>query len=166
MKVYELMNILADMPSGADVLCGGSFTVNELKNCENNGSDDNGKVMRCENPKLPASAKVLWAMCELSNNIYGIDVIETKTVMRCTGLTKYMVIKQLHFWRDKGMIERASMGCPAQVSHGEIEELISEAAPPVNGWRLSERGYKSNVFKIAKDDYLKSLAELANGDAE
>lgn len=122
--------------------------------------------MRCENPKLPASAKVLWAVCELSNNIYGIDVIETKSIMRCTGLTKYMVIKQLHFWRDKGLVERASMGCPAQVSCGEIEELISEAAPPINGWKLTERGYKSNGFKIAEDDYLKSLAELANGDAE
>lgn len=43
MKVYELMKILADMPSGADVLCGGSFTVNELKRCENIGSDDNGE---------------------------------------------------------------------------------------------------------------------------
>lgn len=43
MKVYELMNILADMPSGADVLCGGAFTANELINCENSGSDDNGK---------------------------------------------------------------------------------------------------------------------------
>ena len=45
MKVYELMNILADMPSGVNVKCGGSFTVNELKNCENSGSDDNGKVV-------------------------------------------------------------------------------------------------------------------------
>lgn len=43
MKVYELMNILADMPSGADVLCGGAFTANELINCENSGSNDNGK---------------------------------------------------------------------------------------------------------------------------
>lgn len=122
--------------------------------------------MRCENPKLPASAKVLWAVCELSNNIYGIDVIETKSIMRCTGLTKYKVINQLHFWRDKGLIERASMGFPAQVSRGEIEELICEAAPPINGWKLTERGYKSSVFKIVKDDYLKSLAELANGNAE
>lgn len=40
MKVYELMNILADMPSGADVKCGGSFTVNELKNCEKVGGKD------------------------------------------------------------------------------------------------------------------------------
>ena len=31
MKVYELMNILADMPSGANVLCSGSFTVNVPK---------------------------------------------------------------------------------------------------------------------------------------
>lgn len=43
MKVYELITILAGMPSGANVLCGGSFTVNELKNCENSGSDDSGK---------------------------------------------------------------------------------------------------------------------------
>ena len=41
MKVYELMNILADMPSGADVLCGGTLAVNELKTRENGSSDDN-----------------------------------------------------------------------------------------------------------------------------
>lgn len=43
MKVYELMNILADMPSGADVFCGGSFTVKELKINESCGNDDKGQ---------------------------------------------------------------------------------------------------------------------------
>lgn len=76
---------------------------------------------------------------------------------------KVIVAKDNH---DKVLIERASMGLPAQVSRGEIEELICEAAPPINGWKLTERGYKSNVFKIAEDDYLKSLAELANGSSE
>lgn len=121
--------------------------------------------MKCENPKLPANAKVLWALCELSNNVYGIDVIQTKSIMECTGLSKYNVKKQLHFWHDRGLIERASMGRPAQVSCGEIEELICEAAPPINGWKLTEKGRKSQVFKIAQDDYIKSLEEWANGSA-
>lgn len=63
MKVYELMNILADMPSGADVLCGGSFTVNELKNCENNGSDDNGKA-------IYSFSKDVTDVEEIDNTVY------------------------------------------------------------------------------------------------
>lgn len=43
MKVYELMNELAKMPSGAEVLCSGNFTVKELKNEENCGNNDNGE---------------------------------------------------------------------------------------------------------------------------
>lgn len=31
MKVYELMNALAELPSGAEVFCFSSTTVNELK---------------------------------------------------------------------------------------------------------------------------------------
>ena len=45
MKVYELMNILADMPSGADVFCCGCFTVKELKSKENCGDNDSGDLV-------------------------------------------------------------------------------------------------------------------------
>lgn len=31
MKVYELMNALAEMPSGADVVCAASLTVNDVE---------------------------------------------------------------------------------------------------------------------------------------
>lgn len=43
MKVYELMNMLAGMPSGADVLCSGSFTTKELESKENCGTNDDGE---------------------------------------------------------------------------------------------------------------------------
>lgn len=121
--------------------------------------------MRCENPKLPPVAKVLWALCELSNNTYGVDVITSKGIMSCTGLSKYKVIKAIHFWRDKGLVEFASIGRPAVVSYGEVEELECEAAPPVNGWSLTGKGRKSNCFKIAKKDFEKSLRDWAEGEA-
>jgi len=63
MKVYELMNILADMPSGADVFCGGSFTVKELKSCDNCGTDDNGQ-------KIFSFAKEVESVDNTNGNVY------------------------------------------------------------------------------------------------
>ena len=55
------------------------------------------------------------------------------------------------------------MGCPALVSRGEYEELICDAAPPVNGWALTKKGYASAEYKAAEAEYLNGLAEWANG---
>ena len=107
--------------------------------------------------------KVLRAICALSNNTYGIGVIRTNGIMACTKLSKYKVIKNIHLLREDGLVKRASMGCPAQVSRGEYEELICDAAPPVNGWALTKKGYASAEYKAAKAEYLNGLAEWANG---
>lgn len=40
MKVYELMAALAETPSGAEVYCSGSLSVNELRNCTTVSEDD------------------------------------------------------------------------------------------------------------------------------
>ena len=47
MKVYELMNILADMPSGAEVHCSGSLSVKELKSFDYCGDNRNGEALFC-----------------------------------------------------------------------------------------------------------------------
>lgn len=120
--------------------------------------------MRCENQDLPPKSRVFWAMCELSCNHYGIDVITTKNIMNSTKLSKYMALKQLRLWREHGFIERASMGCPAQYSGGEYDEMICEAYPPINGWRLTKKGCESGTYKTAQKEYLDGLLKWANGD--
>ena len=110
--------------------------------------------------------KVLRAICALSNNIYGIGVVKTKDIMACTKLSKYKVIQNIHLLREDGLVKRASMGCPAQVSCGEYNELICEAAPPVNGWELTKKGYESAEYKAAEAEFMNGLAERANGKQE
>ena len=107
--------------------------------------------------------KVFKAICSMSNNIYGIDVITTKSIINSTGLSRYKVIQNIHLLREDGLVKRASMGRPAQVSGGEYEELICEAAPPVNGWVLTKHGYASVEYKAAESEFLKGLEEWANG---
>ena len=107
--------------------------------------------------------KVLRAICAASNNTYGIEVVKTKYIMDRTKLSKYKVIQNIHLLREDGLVKRASMGCPAQVSRGEYEELICDAAPPVNGWALTKKGYASAEYKAAEAEYLNGLAEWANG---
>ena len=107
--------------------------------------------------------KVVRAICAVSNNTYGIEVVKTKDIMDRTKLSKYKVIQNIHLLREDGLVKRASMGCPAQVSRGEYEELICDAAPPVNGWALTKKGYASAEYKVAKAEYLNGLAEWANG---
>ena len=51
-------------------------------------------------------------------------------------------------------------------SRGEYEELICDAAPPVNGWALTKKGYASAEYKAAEAEYLNGLAEWANGKQE
>ena len=62
--------------------------------------------------------KVFKAICSMSNNIYGIDVITTKSIINSTGLSRYKVIQNIHLLREDGLVKRASMGRPAQVSGG------------------------------------------------
>lgn len=45
MKVYELMNALADLPSGAKVVCSVTLTTGELTNGIRMGEDDTGSTM-------------------------------------------------------------------------------------------------------------------------
>lgn len=109
---------------------------------------------------------VLERMCDLSQNFYGVDVFTSKDIMRRTSLTRYKVLQVLNHLRETGIVERASMGCPAQMSYGEITEMICEAAPPVNGWRLTSKGRETDAYKAAVKEFNNSLAEWANGDKD
>lgn len=79
------------------------------------------------------------------------------------GMTKYKARKALKEIIAEGLICYKSQGCPAIVSCGEYQELICDARPPINGYALTEKGYKSNEYKEAYAKWCKSLEDLANG---
>lgn len=44
MKVYELMNALASLPSGADIMCSATLTVSELEAGGQMGKDEYDEI--------------------------------------------------------------------------------------------------------------------------
>lgn len=106
---------------------------------------------------------VLNALCRCSHNFYGVDVFSSKHLAERTGLTRYKVLQVLNIFRSEGLVDRASMGCPTQFTGGEYDEMICDAAPPINGWSLTEKGRETDAYKASKKEYLDGLAELANG---
>lgn len=78
------------------------------------------------------------------------------------GLTKYRARKALKELINDGFIYYTSQGCPAIVSYGEYTELIYDARPPINGYALTEKGVKTDIFKQRLKEYNKSLEEWAN----
>lgn len=52
MKVYELMNALASLPSGADITCSASLTVSELESGDQLGEDEYDEMIYSVSKKL------------------------------------------------------------------------------------------------------------------
>ncbi len=52
MKVYELMNTLASLPSGADIMCSVSLTVSELESGNQLGEDEYDEMIYSVSKKL------------------------------------------------------------------------------------------------------------------
>lgn len=106
--------------------------------------------------------------CEISTYtaMYALDraVVPISNLLSLIdGLTKYRARKALRQLIQDGVICYTSQGCPAVVSHGEYRELISEAAPPVNGYALTEKGFNTNEWHQAYAQWEKSMEEWANG---
>ncbi len=79
------------------------------------------------------------------------------------GLTKYRARKALRQLIQDGVICYTSQGCPAIVSYGEYQELVAEAAPPINGYCLTKKGFETTEWKQAYKDWEKSMEEWASG---
>lgn len=52
MKVYELMNTLASLPSGADIMCSAALTVSELESGNPLGEDENDEMLYAVSKEL------------------------------------------------------------------------------------------------------------------
>ena len=106
------------------------------------------------------------ANCELSNytTMYPYErvVVSTGDIAKMCLWTKYRTKKAIKGLVEKGLIERASCGCPAAVSYGECPELICETKPPMNGYAISKQGFKSEEWKDIYDMWCRSMEEWAN----
>lgn len=76
-------------------------------------------------------------------------------------LTKYRVRQALKSLIAEGLIYYTSQGRPAVISYGEVPELEYEAMPPVNGYALTEKAYKTSEWIAAYADWEKSMEEWA-----
>ena len=75
------------------------------------------------------------------------------------GITKYQAAKVVHSLCNEGLLERTSLGCPAEVAYyGEGEpELIDDAHPPLNGFSLTKKALETEEYKRADKEYIEEL---------
>lgn len=107
--------------------------------------------------------------CEISTYtaMYAPDraVVPISNILACIdGLTKYRARKALKELISDGVICYTSQGCPAIVSYGEYTELVADAAPPINGYCLTKKGFETEGWKQAYAQWNKSMEEWANGE--
>ena len=106
------------------------------------------------------------ANCEVSS--YAIPyppdrvVVSTGEIAKMCSWSKYRVRKAIKGLVEKGLIERASCGCPAVESRGEYRELVYDAMPPKNGYAITAAGFKSQDWKDVYSMWTKSMEEWAN----
>lgn len=79
--------------------------------------------------------------------------------IRFNEASKYQIRKCLKSLIAEGVIHYTSQGRPAIISCGEIPELVYEAAPPINGYALTSKGYQSPEWKNAYKAWEKSMEE-------
>ena len=106
--------------------------------------------------------------CEIGTytSSYAPDrgVVSISNIVALLGdVTKYGARKALKRLMADGLVEYTSQGCPAVISYGEVPELIADAAPPINGYRLTKKGFETSEWKQAYKEWSKSMEEWANG---
>ena len=91
-------------------------------------------------------------------------VISISNIVALLGdVTKYGARQALKRLMADGLVEYTSQGCPAIMSYGEVPELIADAAPPINGYCLTKKGFETPEWKQAHKKWCKSMEEWANG---
>lgn len=105
--------------------------------------------------------------CEIGSytSLYAPDraVISISNLLYLLGdVTKYSARQALKRLIADGLIEYTSQGCPAVVSYGEVPELVADAAPPINGYALTKKGFETTEWKQAYKEWCKSMEEWAD----
>lgn len=91
-------------------------------------------------------------------------VVSISNILDLLGdVTKYGARMALKRLMADSLVEYTSQGCPAVLSYGEVPELIADAAPPINGYALTQKGFDTPEWKQAYKDWCKSMEDWANG---
>ena len=100
--------------------------------------------------------------------LYAPDraVVSTPNIAELAGMTKYKARKAVKALEADGLIERTSQGRPAIVSYGEYTELVSEAAPPINGFTLTQKGFACDAYKKAEKEFEEAMRRMCEGESE
>lgn len=114
--------------------------------------------------KLDTKYLVLKTMCHDEQNWEGIKCVvsSSKNIAESLGISQYAALKALHQLMYDGLVEHGSMGCPAEISGGEYEEVVHEAGPPINGFCLTEKGRKTAIYKNELICYTQTLMNLTD----
>lgn len=109
--------------------------------------------------------------CEISlyTEPYAPDTAVVRMGDICKALPdipKARVKRAVKELMSDGMICYTSQGCPAVMSYGEVPELVYEAAPPINGYALTEYAFATSMWREIKDAWDKSMEDWANGELD
>ena len=81
-----------------------------------------------------------------------------------TGMTRYAARKALKELIAEGLIFYTHQGQPAVESGYEYKELVCKSGPPINGYALTEDGFKCDKYKERSEQFDKDLLMLSSGD--
>ena len=103
--------------------------------------------------------------CEIATytNLYAPDgaVVSISNIVALLGdVTKYGARQALKRLMADGLVEYTSQGRPTVISYnGEVHELIADAAPPINGYCLTKKGFETPEWEQAYKKWEKSVEE-------
>lgn len=108
--------------------------------------------------------------CDLEESInpHGLErcVVSSSEIAKWMNISRYRARKSLNLLVRAGLVEKASVGCPAVYSYGEITELEWESGPPKNGYALTDKAFKTEEYKASDAKQMLELAKLANVNGE
>lgn len=112
---------------------------------------------------LPEVRKVFAFLCIRATDWHeAANVNPVKHIASCLGYSKYHVRKIIKCLRALGLVERTTCGFPAYEVYTENGLTDwDESHPPLNGFGLTEAGFKSATYKLADELLNKELAEWA-----
>lgn len=103
--------------------------------------------------------RVFAYLCSAAMDYHdAANVTPSRILVQALGYTKYRVSKELAILKKLGLVERTTCGFPAYETYTE-NGLVDwdEAHPPLNGFGLTQAGYKSKTYekadKMQYDEY-------------
>lgn len=101
---------------------------------------------------FPDIQRVFAYLCDAATDYHdAANVNSVKRIAQFTGISKYSVKRAIKALVTLGLVERTSCGFPWRSYETACGTEWDEPHPPVNGFGLTDKGYKSNTFKKASE---------------